>query len=224
MPVQLELGQFFNEKFRGLGNLFRFFSPKLTNTQKRYTIFERELYAAYAAVRHFRHFLEGRRFYIFTDHKPLVGAFRSNSEKYSPREVKHLDYLLQFISDIRQLKGVENIPAVTMSRTIDVIFFYSCIDMIDFMEEQLKDQHLQKLLRDDSTFRNLAKVRVVTIYPLAAPHYLNLLNQLMAIRSSSGFSHLRPGAFQIALQTHKTQHTHNREGGRKEEQTSTDFG
>ena len=46
---------------------------------------------------------------------------------------------------------------------------------------------------------------IVTIYPLAGPHNLTLLNQLIAIRSSSGFSHLRPGAFHIALQTHKTQ-------------------
>ena len=50
----------------------------------------------------------------------------------------------------------------------------------------------------------------VPIYPLACPHDLNLLNQLMAIRSSIGFSHLQPGAFQIALQTHKTQHTQPR--------------
>ena len=50
----------------------------------------------------------------------------------------------------------------------------------------------------------------VTIYPLALPHYLNLLNRLMAIRSSSGYSHLRPGAFHIALQTYKTQYTQPR--------------
>ena len=64
---------------------------------------------------------------------------------------------------------------------------------------------------------------LVTIHPLAGPHYLNLLNQLMAIRSSSGFSHLWPGVFHISLQTHETQHTQSR-GGRKEQQTSTDFG
>ena len=46
----------------------------------------------------------------------------------------------------------------------------------------------------------------MTIYSLAAPHYLNLLNHLIAIRSSSGFSCLRPGTFHIALQTHNTQH------------------
>ena len=48
----------------------------------------------------------------------------------------------------------------------------------------------------------------VTIHP--DPHYLNLINQLMVIRSSNGFSHLRPGAFLIALQTHQIQHTQPR--------------
>ena len=54
-------------------------------------------------------------------------------------------------------------------------------------------------------------VNTVTINLLAGYHYLNLLNQLMAIRSlSSSFSHLRSGAFHIALKTHKTQHTQPR--------------
>ena len=47
----------------------------------------------------------------------------------------------------------------------------------------------------------------VSMYSLAASRYLNLLKQLMAIRSSICFSHLRPGTFHIALQTHKTQLT-----------------
>ena len=47
---------------------------------------------------------------------------------------------------------------------------------------------------------------------------------LMRIRSSRGFSHLRPRAFHIALQTHNTHHIHNQEGGRKEGQTSTTLG
>ena len=47
----------------------------------------------------------------------------------------------------------------------------------------------------------------LTICPLSGPNYLNLLNQLIAIWSSSGFFHLRPGAFHIVLQTHKTQYT-----------------
>ena len=41
--------------------------------------------------------------------------------------------------------------------------------------------------------------------PLSQPPKL-----LMAIRSSSGFSRLRPGVFQISFRTHKTQHTQPR--------------
>ena len=46
---------------------------------------------------------------------------------------------------------------------------------------------------------------------------------LMAIRSSSGFSHFRSGVFHISLRTHKTQHTQPREW-KKREQTNTDLG
>jgi hypothetical protein len=51
-----------------------FFSQKLSPAQARYTTFDHELLAAYSAVRHFRFLLEGRKFRILTDHKPLVAA------------------------------------------------------------------------------------------------------------------------------------------------------
>ena len=117
------VGAVLQEKVSGSWKPISFFSQKLTSTQRRYSTFGRELYAAYTAVRHFKHFLAGRRFYIFTDHKPLIGVFLSNSEKYSPREMRHLDCLLQFTSDFRHLKGAENTPADAMSRTINAIFF-----------------------------------------------------------------------------------------------------
>ncbi len=43
-----------------------FFSKKLSETEKRYSAFDRELLAAFASVRHFRFMLEGREFKIFT--------------------------------------------------------------------------------------------------------------------------------------------------------------
>ena len=44
---------------------------------------------------------------------------------------------------------------------------------------------------------------------------------LIAIRSSSGFSHLLPGVFHISLWTHKTQHTQPRGWRKREKQTWT---
>jgi hypothetical protein len=45
-----------------------FFSKKLETEQQKYSAFDRELFACYAGIRHFRYMLDGRRFAIFTDH------------------------------------------------------------------------------------------------------------------------------------------------------------
>ncbi|BHF81006.1 hypothetical protein SprV_0702413500 [Sparganum proliferum] len=93
-----------------------FFSKKLSKAESRYSTFGRELLAAYLAVRHFRHLLEGREFTIFTDHKPLTFAMHSRSDKPSPREIRHLDYISQFTSDIRHIDGSRNEVADALSR------------------------------------------------------------------------------------------------------------
>ena len=42
------------------------------SAETRYSAFDRELLAVYATIRHFRHNLEGRYFFVNTDHKPLM--------------------------------------------------------------------------------------------------------------------------------------------------------
>ena len=54
-----------------------FFSKKLNSAEKRYSAFDRELLAVYATIRHFRHNLEGRNFFVNTDHKPLTFVMSS---------------------------------------------------------------------------------------------------------------------------------------------------
>ena len=74
-----------------------FFSRKMT----RYSTFDREKLAVYLAIKHFRHFLEGRSFHILTDHKPLTFALHARSNRYSPRQ---LDYISQFTFDMYRLQ------------------------------------------------------------------------------------------------------------------------
>jgi len=93
-----------------------FFSRKLTEAESRYSTFDRELLACVAAVRHFRHQLEGRTFYIQTDHKPLVGSFGRVSDPWTPRQQRHMAYVSQYTEDLRHVAGEENVVADAMSR------------------------------------------------------------------------------------------------------------
>ena len=72
--------------------------------------------AAYAAVKRFRYFVEGRDFTIYTDHKPLTFAFQQDLNKRSPRQFRYLDYISQLTTDVRHVSGVNNVVADALSR------------------------------------------------------------------------------------------------------------
>jgi hypothetical protein len=93
-----------------------FFSHKLSPTEGRYSTFDCELLAAFQAVKHFRFFLEGRPFTLFTDHKPLVAAISKNKTPFSSRQQRHLSFLSEFTTNFVHLPGKENIVADCLSR------------------------------------------------------------------------------------------------------------
>lgn len=93
-----------------------FFSKKLSPAQKVWSAYDRELLAAYSSVKKFRFLLECRRFTLFTDHKPLTFAFRQGTERSSPRQQRHLDYISQFTTDVRHIAGANNVTADALSR------------------------------------------------------------------------------------------------------------
>ena len=93
-----------------------YFSKKLSKAETRYSAFDRELLAVYLGIRHFRHYLEGRDFPIFTDHRPLTFAMAKSSEPWSHRQARHLEYISQYSTDIRHVAGAENAVADALSR------------------------------------------------------------------------------------------------------------
>lgn len=124
-----------------------FYSKTLSPSQRRYSAYDRELLAAYMAIKYFRHMVEGRSFTLFTDHKPLVYAFKQKEDKCSPRQLRHLDLIGQFTTDIRYLKGSENVVADALSRIhISTIDTPSAVDFQKMAEEQQKDAQLQDIL------------------------------------------------------------------------------
>jgi hypothetical protein len=120
-----------------------FFSRKLTGTEKKYSAYDRELLAIYQTILHFRHFLEGRNFTIFSDHKPLIYAFQKKPDQCTPRQARQLDVISQFSTNIRHISGEENTPADTLSRIQAV---QSCNFTGDALAEaQEHDEQLQAL-------------------------------------------------------------------------------
>ena len=93
-----------------------FFSKQLRPPEQKYSTFDRELLALYLAIRHFKYFLEGRSFTMFTDHKPLVCAMSKASDLWTARQQRHLAHISEFSIDIRHISGKDNVVADCLSR------------------------------------------------------------------------------------------------------------
>ncbi len=70
----------------------------------------------YSAVKHFSFFLEGQRFHIYTDHKPLTFALASSSNHWTPRQQRHLALVAEYTTDIWHIHGRNNTVADALSR------------------------------------------------------------------------------------------------------------
>ncbi|GBN40108.1 Transposon Ty3-I Gag-Pol polyprotein [Araneus ventricosus] len=137
-----------------------FYSKKLNDTQQNYSTYDRELLGIYLSVKHFKHYLEGRTFTIYTDHKPLTFAFHQKLDKAAPRQARQLNYISQFSTDIKYIKGENNIVADTLSRVTEV----SSIDYNQIADAQTQDEELKSL--QTITSLNLKE------YPLPSGKYL----------------------------------------------------
>ena len=74
------VGAVLQQHIDGVWHPISYFSKKLRPAETRYSTFDRELLAVYLAIKHFRHFVEGRDFHVATDHKPLTFALATASD------------------------------------------------------------------------------------------------------------------------------------------------
>ena len=100
------------------------------SAETRYSAFYRELLAVYATIRHFRNNLEGRNFFVNTDHKILTYIMTSTIEHSLLRQTRHMAYIAEFTSDIRYVKSETNyvadasaLPSVSAIRSVSIINF-----------------------------------------------------------------------------------------------------
>ena len=111
-----DIGATLEQYVSGSWQPLAFYSRQLRAAELKYSAFDRELLAIYLSIRHFRYFLKGRTFAIFTDHKPLVDAISKVADPWSARQQRHLSFISEFTTDLRHLSGKDNVVADCLSR------------------------------------------------------------------------------------------------------------
>lgn len=135
------LQQYKNSKWQPLG----YFSKKFSDTQRKYSTYDRELLSIYMAVKHFRKMFEGRQLTIFTDHKPITFALHKKpSDTETPRRTRQLLFISEFTNDIRHISGKENIVADSLSR-IEAITCPTTLDYAQLSVAQERDDTIPML-------------------------------------------------------------------------------
>lgn len=185
-----------DDKLQPLG----FFSKKLSSSQQNWSTYRRELLAIYRGIKHFEDQIEGRQLTIYTDHKPIIFAFKQKLEKAEPLQREQLIYISQYSTDIRHIKGKENVVADFLSR-IETIS-QPIIDYNKLSEEQEKDEETQEIIEGKSKFS-------ITLNKLPL---LNSKRQLLCHIQNGQIRPLVPKAFRKSVfdSIHNLAHTGTR--------------
>ena len=93
-----------------------YYSSKLQPNQSEWPPYDRELLGAFKSVRHFRPFIEGRPFTLYTDHQSLVPSMAKKSEPQTARQTYQLSCISEYTTDIRYIEGKANVVADHLSR------------------------------------------------------------------------------------------------------------
>ena len=104
--------------------------------------------------------MEGRKFHVLTDHKPLTFALSSQSSNLSPQRERHLEFIAQFTSDIWYIKGTTNTTADALS-LLDVGSLHATSTAIDY-KAMAKAQLTDPPPDDAASFLTLSQVLVPT--------------------------------------------------------------
>jgi len=132
-----------------------FFSRKLSEREKNMSVFERELLAIFASVKKWRDLIHGVKTTVFTDHKPIVGAFYNNRSRFSDKQQRQLSLIGEYIEDIVHIAGRDNVVSDCLSRHVLSIAADNkstnlpC-DLIGIAKEQEK---IKDTLKDFKTFK-----------------------------------------------------------------------
>ena len=107
-----------------------FWSAKLEPNQQQWPPYDRELLAAFRGTRHFRSWIEGRPFTLYTDHQSLVPSIHKKTDPQTLRQTYQLSCVAEFTTDIRYVEGKANVVADALSRPNETILDVNVISQV----------------------------------------------------------------------------------------------
>ena len=131
------VGAVIQQTVAGVTQPVAFFFKSLTSAQKKWSTFDRELLAIFLAVNHFKYFLDGRPFTICTHHSPFTFMFTSNMSNATAHQSRHMNYILNFTSDIQYIQEEQNVTPDCISRPTE--------DQINVIFQEQSPQNYKKL-------------------------------------------------------------------------------
>jgi len=120
-----------------------FFSEKLNESRQKYSSYDKEFYAVVQALRHWRHYLLGNEFVLFSDNSALQYVMQQH--KLNHKHAKWVEYLQSFNFVLKHISGQANKVADALSRKA-LLLQESTVQVLGF-------EHLRDLYNTDPDFR-----------------------------------------------------------------------
>ncbi|XP_057438204.1 transposon Tf2-1 polyprotein isoform X3 [Lotus japonicus] len=126
-----------------------YFSKALSAGNLAKSVYEKELMALVLCIQHWRHYLLGRVFIVYTDHKSLKHFLQQRVS--SPDQQCWLAKLLGYQFEVKYKSGLENKAADALSRCFDDVELHSLIsfplwqDRKKLLDELAHDSYIQNL-------------------------------------------------------------------------------
>ena len=108
------IGGYLAQEVDGMEKPIHYLSQRLSHTQKRWPILQKEAFAIYTCMEKLKHYLHGAKVTIKTDHKPLIYMF--DSQISNDQVARWALTISQMAPNIDYIKGRDNVPADFLSR------------------------------------------------------------------------------------------------------------
>ncbi|GBG77240.1 hypothetical protein CBR_g23568 [Chara braunii] len=133
------------------GNGYRpveFMSARMPSEKVATSTYERELYALRQALDHWKHYLLGRHFKVYSDHETL--RWLKTQAKMTPKLTRWAAEIDQYDFELKPVKGKYNVVADALSRRVD--YFGAIVHYLDIgkdLQQKVREAYVQDPIYSD---------------------------------------------------------------------------